>query len=159
MKVYIKNKFWSLGGASEVLNEKQQPVFKVKGKIFSITRKKTVCDLQGNKLFKVRNKWFNFFVHKAYIYDKDKNRICTVKDKWANFNNEYFIEGYKNEIKLQGKFFSTKSHIIRNGTTIGTITRKLMSIKDSFELDASPKDIPFCIALVIALDNIVDKKY
>ncbi len=30
MKVFIKNKIWSIGGGSQVLNEEKQPVFKVK---------------------------------------------------------------------------------------------------------------------------------
>ena len=30
MKVFIKNKIWSIGGGSQVLNEEKQPVCKVK---------------------------------------------------------------------------------------------------------------------------------
>ena len=44
MKVYIKNKFWSIGGGSSVVNENKEDVFKVKGRAFSITRVKYVCD-------------------------------------------------------------------------------------------------------------------
>ncbi len=51
MKVYIKNKFWSLSGGSSVLNENQEPVFQVKGKVFSFTRVKWLCDMQGNKIY------------------------------------------------------------------------------------------------------------
>ena len=40
MKFYVKNKFLSWGGSSEVLNENKEPIYKVKGKVFSITRKK-----------------------------------------------------------------------------------------------------------------------
>lgn len=67
MKVYIKNKLFSIGNGSKVTDENNQPLFEVKGKVFSITRKKYVCDLEGNKLYTVRNKWINWFVHKAYI--------------------------------------------------------------------------------------------
>ena len=159
MKVYIKNKFWSIGGGSSVVNENKEPVFNVKGRVFSITRVKYVCDLQGNRLFKIRNKWFNWFIHKAYIYDANKNKIATVKDKWFNFNNQYFIMGYKDEIKIDGKFFSLSSQILRNGEVMGKIKRQFTIINDAFELEAKEEDIPFLIALVIAIDNITDKKY
>ncbi len=159
MKVYIKNKFWSLGGGSTVVDENKNPVFQVKGKVFSITRKKYLCDMEGNKLFKIRNKWFNWFIHKAYIYDSNNNKVATVKDKWFNYKQDYFVTGYKDEIKIDGKFFSLTTQILRNGEVVGTIRRKINLILDSFELEASEEDMPFMIALVIAIDNITDKKY
>lgn len=159
MKVYIKNKFWSIGGGSKVLDENKQPVFQVKGRPFSITRVKYVCDKDGKRLYKVRNKWINWFIHKAYIYDANKTKIATVKDKWFNVKQEYFIMGYKDEIKVEGKFFGLSCQILRNGEVIGRITRQITIINDAFELEANEEDIPFLIALVIAIDNITDKKY
>ena len=159
MKVYIRNKLLSLGGGSDVLDENQQPVFHVKGRAVSITRVKYVCDMQGNRLFKIRNKWLNFFVHKAYIYDGTGTKIATVKDKWFNVHSEYFVTGYADEIKVQGKFFGLNCQILRNGDVIGTIRRQITFIRDAFELDAEPQDLPFLIALVIAIDNITDKKH
>ena len=159
MKVSIKNKFWSIGGGSKVLDENKQPVFQVKGRPFSITRVKYVCDKDGKRLYKVRNKWINWFIHKAYIYDANKTKIATVKDKWFNVKQEYFIMGYKDEIKVEGKFFGLSCQILRNGEVIGKITRKIAIINDAFELEANEEDIPFLIALVIAIDNITDKKY
>lgn len=114
--------------------------------------------MQGNKLFKIRNKWFNFFVHKAYIYDENKKKIATVKDKLFNVNQEYFVMGYKDEIKIQGKFFGLTTQILKNGEVIGTIRRQITFVNDAFELEANEEDIPFLIALVIAIDNITDKK-
>ena len=72
MKVYIKNKFISLGGSSTVVDENKQPLYKVKGKIISVTKKKKIKDMSGKTLFTVRNKWLNFFTHKAFIYDENK---------------------------------------------------------------------------------------
>lgn len=158
MKVYIKNKFWSIGGGSSVVNENKEDVFKVKGRAISITRVKYVCDKEGNRLFKIRNKWFNWFIHKAYIYDSNKHKIATVKDKWFNVNQEYFVMGYKDEIKIQGKFFGLTTQILKNGEVIGTIRRQITFINDAFELEANEQDMPFLIALVIAIDNITDKK-
>ena len=159
MKVYIKNKIWSIGGGSSVVDENKNPVFKVKGRPFSITHVKHICDTNGNRLFKVRNKWFNFFIHKSYIYDKDKHKIATVKDKMFNVNQEYFVLGYKDEIKINGKFFGLTTQILKNGEVVGTIRRQINLIADSFELDANDEDLPFLVALVIAIDNITDKKY
>lgn len=62
------------------------------------------------------------------------------------------------EIKIEGKFFGLTSQILRNGEVMGTIRRQVAIINDAFELEAKEEDIPFLIALVVALDNIVDKK-
>ena len=159
MKVYIKNKLWSIGGGSSVVDENKNDVFKVKGRAFSITKVKYICDLQDKRLFKVRNKWFNFFVHKAYIYDENKRKIATVKDKFFNTKGEYFVLGYKDEIKIQGNFFGLNSQILKNGETVGNINRQFSVISDAFELDADQDELPFLVALVIAIDNITDKKY
>ena len=158
MKVYIKNRVFSLGQGSSVVDENKNALFDVKGRAISITRKKFLYDANGQLLYSSRNKWINFFVHKAYIYDASGSKIATVKDKWFNVNQEYFVMGYKDEIKIQGKFFGLTSQILRNGNVIGTVRRQITFIADAFELEADERDIPFLIALVVALDNIHDKR-
>ena len=81
-----------------------------------------------------------------------------MKDKWFNVNQEYFVMGYKDEIKIQGKFFGLTTQILKNGEVIGTIRRQITFINDAFELEANEQDMPFLIALVIAIDNICDKR-
>ena len=158
MKVTIKNNFFSLGGSSTVKDESNNPVFKVKGKFFSITHKKRVCDLNGKVLYTVRNKWINWFVHKAFIYNENKEKIATVKDKLFNVHKEYFIQGYKDEIYTEGRFFSLSCKIYKNGKEIGTISRPVVTLTDTFVLEANEEDMPFLIALVIAMDNIIDSR-
>lgn len=158
MQVFIRNKIFSLGGSSVVVTADKTPVYNVKGKVFSPTRKKYVMDMNGNKLFVVRNKYFNWFVHKAYIYDAEGNKIATVKDKFFNTHKEYFVEGLKDNIRTEGKFFSLSTTIYRNDIPIGRIDRQLTLIADAFCLEADERDIPFLIALVIAIDNIVDNR-
>lgn len=155
MKVVIKNKFFSLGGSSSVKNEKGEDVFFVKGRFLSPTRVKWVCDKEKNKLYKVRNKWFNFFVYKAYVYE-GKTKIARVRHPIFS-GSKFVVEGYKDEILIDGDFFGFKCSIIRNGKAVGTISRELSVVNDTFTLEADEADMPFMIALVIAIDNIVDK--
>lgn len=157
MQVYIKNKLFSLGGSSAVYDLNKQPVYNVKGNFFSITRKKKIKDLNGNTLYTLRNRWFNWFLHKVYIYDASGKKIAMVKDKLFNFKKQYFVVGYGDEITTEGKFLSLSMTIFKNGEPIGKISREITLIADAFCLAADEKDIPFLIALVIAIDNIVDK--
>lgn len=154
MKVTIKNKF-SLRGSSSVKDERGQDAYFVKGKLVSPTKKKFVCGADGGTLYTVRNKWFNVFSHSAYVYDADKNKIARVKHPMFSVK-KFIVQGYEDEICVNGDFFSMSSEITRNGKVIGTITRDFTVMLDSFCLEADEKDIPFLIALVIAIDNICD---
>lgn len=155
MKVIIKNKFFSLGGSSSVKTESGEDAFFVKGRFMSPTRVKWVCDKQKHKLFKVRNKWFNFFTHKAYVYEGG-TKVARVKHPFFA-GKKFVVEGYKDEILIDGDFFSLQSSITRNGKVVGTINREITIVNDAFTLEAEEADMPFMIALVIAIDNILDK--
>lgn len=155
MKLYIKNKILSLRGSSSVTNENGNDVFIVKGKFLSITHVKRVKDTSGRLLYRVRNKWFNVFTHSAFIYDGDGNKVAKVKRKFG-FKNRIIVEGYKDEIAVEGDFLSWTLDVYRNGEQIGTVRREF-ALTDSFVLETTTEDdAAFMVALVIAIDNIFD---
>lgn len=155
MIVYVKNKFFSLKGSSTVKDDAGRDVFAVKGKLVSPTKKKFICSLDGKTLYTVRNKFFHLFVHSVYVSDEHGEKIARVKHPPFS-PKKFVVEGYKDEITVDGDFFSMKSTITRGGVPIGTITRAF-DIVDAFKLEAEPEDIPFLIALIIGIDNITDK--
>lgn len=157
MKLYIKNKFMSLRGSSTVKDEAGNDVFVVKGTLFSISRKKRIKDTEGNLLYKVRNKLFNFFIHSAYIYDGEGTKVAHVKRKFG-FKNVFIVEGYQDEISVEGDFLSWQWAAYRNGNQIGTLSRQF-GWTDAFLLETDTEDdAAFMVALVIAIDNIIDEK-
>ncbi|MBQ9485325.1 MAG: LURP-one-related family protein [Clostridia bacterium] len=154
MKLIIKNKILSLGGASFVENEAGEQVYVIKGKIFSPTRKKIVQNMNGETLYKVRNKWFNFIFNKAYIMDVEGNKIAKVT------NDGLFglkVVDYPDNIVIKGGI-KWRREITKNGELVGAITRNFAVMRDAFTLEINDnEDIPFFVALVIAMDNIRDK--
>lgn len=163
MRVYISNKFVSFGGDSTVKDENGNNIYFVNGKFLSPLHVKWVCDMQKHKLFKVRKefKW-NASDNKAFIYDESKTKIATVRR--IRFSGRKFtVEGYRDEISIEFVDRHTGT-ITRNGKIIGRIDRtyehavkQFLFSKDSFCLEAEDeKDIPFLIALVIALDILTD---
>lgn len=156
MNLLIKNKLTSLRGSSAVTDENGQPAFEVKGRLFSITRKKTVCTLNGEKLYKVRNKFFNFFIKSAFVYDASGKKIAQVKKKFIT--HAFVVKGYKDEISIRGNIIGFNFDIVKNGNTTASISRNLTVVTDSFNLNTSEEDAAFNVALVIAIDNIYDKK-
>lgn len=158
MRIFIRDKAFSLTGAFKVLNENKEPIYNVKGKFFSIRRKKTVCDLNGKVLYRVQNRFFNWLNHCAYILDAENNKVAKVTNKFYDINGSYIVEDCKDEISVEGKFLKRDSKIIKNGNVIGNIRKEFGFVEDHFVLDAESDNIPFLIALVIAMDNISNEK-
>lgn len=158
MQLLIRNKWVSLGGSSVVKDVNENDYLKVKGKIFTFTSKKFVTDLNDNLLYIVRNKFWKLFIHRAFVLDKDGNKVATVRRKFWSLHDRYFIDSSLGQLEITGNILSFDYHIILNGREIGHIARRI-SLRDSFVLDIQDDvDIPFFVALVIAIDNIRDRK-
>ena len=160
MKVFIKNKIISIGGGSTVTNEKGEDIYKVEGKLITVTKKKRMYDMQGKLLYTIRNKYWTFFSHKVFVIDAEGHKVATIKKGKLSLNLKYQILGTEDEMSIQGKFFRGVSYIIKNGKEVASITRDPSLIRDdAFTLEAEEADIPFYTALVIAFDNINDTRH
>ena len=160
MQVSIRNKWISLRGGSTVKDMNEKDVLYVKGKFFTFTRKKFVQDMSGNLLYTVRNKFWTFFVRKALVYDKDGNQVAFMKKKFWSFHDHYFIETKLGQMEIRGNILCFDYHISLKGKEIGHVSRKI-SLRDSFVLDLNDEykeELPFFVALVIAIDNITDQR-
>ena len=158
MIVYIKNKLMSLAGSSSVKDDQGNDVYKVKGKLklFSPTRKKKICDMDGNVLYMVRNKFWHFWMPSVFIYEQGQ-KIAKVKSKLSWGKRTFIVEGYGADIKIEGQsFIGGGLDIIKDGVKVGNIRRNFTIIRDSYILEADEKEMPFMVALVIALDNFSD---
>ena len=158
MQVSIRNKWVSLRGGSRVKDMNENDVLYVKGKFWTFTRKKFVQDMEGNLLYTVRNKFWTFFVHKAMVYDKDGNQVAFIRRKFWSVHDHYFIDSKLGQLEIRGNILCFDYHISLDGKEIGHVSRKI-SLRDSFVLDIDDQyELPFFVALVIAIDNITDSR-
>ena len=116
MQLFVRNKIISLGGSSTVKDAQGNDVFKVKGNIMTVTKKKRVCDMNDNVLYTVRCRWLNPLAHKAYIYDADGNKIATIKRPFMSIKQKFFVTTDQGEIMVEGGFFSM--HCLRRSTSL-----------------------------------------
>lgn len=156
MRIYIENKVFSLRGNSSVKDPQGRDLFFVKGKLISFTKKKKICDTDGNVLYTVKNKLLKLFSRSAFIYDADRHKIAKIKKPLFS-GNKFNVSGYGHELSVSGDLFSTRMDIIQDGLPIGSITRMITVVGNSFCLDADISNLPFLTALVIAVDNIYDQ--
>lgn len=162
MQLFVRNKIISLGGSSTVKDAQGNDVFKVKGNIMTVTKKKRVCDMNDNVLYTVRCRWLNPLAHKAYIYDADGNKIATIKRPFMSIKQKFFVTTDQGEIMVEGGFFSMHCLIKRGEEVLGAITRQALNLasflgEDYFMLEAADDaDAAYLVALVVAIDNVVD---
>ena len=158
MELAIKNKWISLGGSSVVQDLNGNDVLKVKGKVFTFTSKKFVTDLEDNVKYVVRRQFFYLFRRKARIYDANNNQVALVSRKVLSLHDRYFVESSLGNLEIMGNIFQFNYQILLDGKEIGHIARKI-SLRDSFVLTIDDNfDYNLFVALVIAIDNITDKR-
>lgn len=158
MELLIKNKWVSLGGSSVIQDTNGNDVMKVKGKVFSFTHKKFLTDLDGNVKFIIRNKFWRLFTYRAFILDAEQKVKATIRRKIFTMSDRYFVTSDLGEMEIVGNILQFNYKIILNGKEIGHVARKI-SLRDSFVLTVDDSfDPAFMSALVIAIDNITDRK-
>lgn len=173
MELLIKNKLASLTGASKVLNEKDEQVYKVKGSwgsnTFTKKYRKKIMTMDGKLLFSVCNKRIHGPLKRAcIIYDGNKKEVARIMENGA-FKCGYQIEGASEKMQINGAFIGEGASIMLGGKKVGKIlsgnykTTKSgkaiigMGITDKFKLSVTdPEDAPFLVAIVIAIDNMRD---
>lgn len=161
MNLYVKNKMMSVKGSSFVLNDEAEKVFEVKGKFFSPTCRKLICDKEGNLLYTVRNQYFHLFTKKALIYDAQGNKYCKVKERWIGRVTD--VRDCPDNIVFQGNGLGKGVSMYKNGSLMGTWFIDISSasdlFRDSFRIEVvSEGDAALLTALMIAVDNIRDSR-
>ena len=161
MKLTIKNHLFSLKGGSNVTDEDGNKVCRVKGKWLSFTKKKKILDNDGNLQYVVKNKMWHFVNHSTFVYDDEKNKVVAVIQKPFSFKEPYSLESYTDDVKFTGetkRFPRVNFDVEKNGKKIGHIQKDYDMFRDAFSVEVfDEKEIYFLVAIVIALDNVIDK--
>ena len=158
MQLAIRNKWISFKGSSVVKDIEERDVLKVEGKFWTFTAKKFIKTLDGELKYMVRNKFWRLFTYRGLIYDANNKLVATIRRKIFSFHDRYFIKSDFGDLEIRGNILQFDYHIIKDGKDIGHVARKI-SLRDSFVLDiADGEDYYFFVALVIAIDNITDRK-
>ncbi len=157
-QIEIRNKWVSLGESSVVKDTEGNDLLKVKGKFFSIRRRKFIYDMNDNLIYQVRNRFWNFFRHACFVFDKDEKLVATLETKFLTLHDHYNIDCALGNLVIRGNILGFDYHIYLNDKEVGHVARHI-SLRDSFTLTLDDdQDYYFFVALVIAIDNIVDMK-
>lgn len=162
MKLFFKNKIISFGGDSDVINEKDEKLFYIDGKVFTFTRKKHIYDELNNYLLSVRRKYWRLFVHTIYVYNKETNkRFISVKQRF--FSRKYHIESSIGSFEIESKFLDG-IYIRKNGETLAKFYNNrivdLDILGDEFCIETecqNKDDLALVVGIVAGFDIFKDE--
>ena len=142
MRYYIKSKLFKIKEDFWVKNDSGQDVYFVDKEFFSFGLQFRVIE-NNNELYKVKEKLFKF-MPSYEIYDSNDNII--------------FVESNYGDFEIKGDIWDYSYRINFNGRTVAVIDKEFLSFTDNYYVDTDYENHPFIIALVVIIDNIIDKQ-
>lgn len=156
MKLYMKQKVWSIKQDFDIFDVDESPVYHVSEKMFTFGRQMTIIDaITRDTLCEVKQKMLSFTPTLEVFCQGDK--ICTIRKKITFFKPSYEVSGLNWSIK--GDFWGHDYTINESdGTMIADIRKKFLSWSDTFEFNIVYEDIDpvQVVAVILAIDMAMD---
>jgi uncharacterized protein YxjI len=159
MKYIVREKFFRLGEDNDILNENQQPVYQVDGKVLSLHNLMIVNDMSGNEVARVQRKILSFRAHYEIRFPGDE-ALTEVHQRFSNpLHPKWTIsQPGQADLTMTGNFFG-HNFTIGNGQTVATISKQWISLTDSYGVDvADGQNDLLILCSVLALEAEQDRQ-
>ena len=154
-KLYIKQKVFSWKDRFSVQDEFGRDRYYAEGEILSLGKRLHVYDMTGTEVAYVQEKLWSF-LPKYQIFLRGIQTAEVVKE-FSLFRPRYTINGPSWE--CAGDFTEHNYEITTGGMPIVRIHKVWLSWGDAYELDiADDRDEPQALAVVLAIDAVLEKK-
>lgn len=152
MKLYIRQKVFSIGDKFTVKDAFGNDRYYVEGEVFSWGKKLHVYDINGREAAFIKQELWSW-MPKYHVFCGDR-QVAEIKKEFTFFLPKYTIEGLGWEIN--GSFMEHTYQITKNGDPIVSIRKEWMSWGDSYELDISnSQDEIVALAVVLTIDCVM----
>jgi uncharacterized protein YxjI len=146
-----------IGEDSEITDQAGQPVLHVDGKVLSLHNRLVLRDPAGREVGQVSRKLVS--LRPTYQISVDGKDVAEVRKRMLKLFGERFTIDVRDgeEMKIDGDLFSHEFTVDRNGQTVATISKRWISMTDSYVVEvASGEDDVLILASVLALDLALD---
>jgi len=154
MKLYIKQRVFSLTDRYDIYDEYGNPYFHVTSEFLTLTAKLHLCDLAGNELYFI-NRRLTFLLAKYEIY-RQRTLCAEIQQQMSWFKSRLSVQSPYGQMEIRGDFWDMQYAIYCNSVFVGSVGKKWLSWGDSYELEIADGAEPgFFCALVLAIDNCI----
>ena len=154
MRLYAKEKIFSLRTIFNIVDEHNNPCYGVRGEIFTFGRKLHVMDRRGTEVAFLRQRLFRFLpTFDIYIGDR---LAATITKRFTLLRPSYVIRDC--DWTVEGDFLSHDySMYDGRGHEVASIHKRWLSFGDCFELDVPDKrNEILAVCMMLAIDCVMD---
>lgn len=153
MKLYIKQKVFSIGAKFSIKDENGNDRYFVEGEILTLGRKLHIYDINNNEVAFVRQKLLTFMP--KFTVEVGGEEVAEIVKQLTLFKPKYYVDGLGWDV--DGDLFSHDYVITSGDKEIVSIHKAWMSWGDTYELDISDDtDEITVLAVVLAIDTVLD---
>lgn len=153
----IREKMFRLAEDSDITDETGQLVLHVDGKIMSLHNRLILHDLAGGEVAQVSRRLVAF--RPTYEITIDGKQMAEVRKHLFTPFREQFTIAVPGGSELAGDVLSHEFTIERDGQTVATISKRWLSLTDSYAIDVAPSENDLLIlGSVLALDLAMDQQ-
>ncbi len=159
MRYVIKEKFFRLGEDSDITDESGRPVLHVDGKILTLRDRLVIRDLSDQEVAQVHRKLialrptYEIAVAGREVAELRKHFFTPFRDKFT-----IDVPG-PDDLEMTGSLLDHDFTIRRGGTTVATVSKHWLTIRDAYSVDIAPgEDDLLILASVLALDLAEDRE-
>lgn len=156
MRFVLKERIFSLRESYYIRNEAGDNVLEVTGRLLGIRDKLTLRDLHGNEVATITSHLIA--LRPTYTIERPGQPDATVKKDFINILREGFsvdMAGGLSDLRIQGDILDHSYTIARKGTTIAQVSKKWISLRDSYVIDIDGgEDAILLLACAIVVDRI-----
>ena len=155
MRYVMKQKMFAVRDQIAIRNEKDEDVFLVNGKLFSIGKKLSFQDAQGNEVLFIKQKVPS--LTPTYEIFKNGQPVASVKKEMLKLKPTFAIkvDGGK-DMTAQGSLTDHEYSMTRDGAEVAHISRKWFSVADTYGVDVQEGEDP---ALILACTVAIDMSH
>jgi uncharacterized protein YxjI len=145
---------FSLGDSFKIKDQDSNDKFIVKGKLLSLGKKLKIYDMYDQELIYIEQKLFKL-MPEYNIYSNEK-QIARIKKQFTMFKSKFSIESDKGNYEIDGDFFGYNFSIMKNGSEVAIVDKKLVALSDTYSVEISDNENQaFILALIIIIDEVL----
>lgn len=157
MRFYIKQKVFSLKDKFKVLDETGRELYAVEGKFLSISNKLQLTNMNGSEVLHAQKKLFRMFPSYE-IFDPHNNLLATVQKKFS-LRPRFVVSVGGEELQVEGSFFGHSFGVVRNGSEVASIQKKIISWGDTYEINILDElNVELYLFIVIIIDQVIHEQ-
>ena len=156
----IRERMFRMGEDSDITGQAGQPVLHVDGKVMSLRNRLILRDPAGREAGQVHRKLAALRpTYEITIGGKDVAEVR--KHLFTAFGDRFTIDVHgAGEMEIDGDLLSHEFTIGRDGQTVATVSKRWLSVTDSYAVEVAPgEDDVLILASVLALDLALDAEH